>query len=176
MDEKEAAFFEQLYSKYKKLMFSQALLYSASCREDAEDIVHDTLVKLMSKYKILSGLNEKALASYIVYSIRNTAINRRKHLAIENKYYKTYNPDETYVSAESQLLSELPPEDLFPGWAKLSQKDRDLLAFRYFLELSVEELAALYGCSAISIRVRLYRARKKARELIFQRGRNSDVR
>ena len=176
MNDKEQLFFEQLYKKHKRLMYSQALLYSNGIMEDAEDVVHDTMVKLIEKYDVLVRLNDKALASYVVYSVRNTAINRRTHLSVENKYNEIYNSEETTLSAEEQLLLNLLPEDHFSGWSQLPSRDRDLLVFRYFLDLSVEELAELYGCSASNIRVRLYRARKKAKKIIFHKEKNDDER
>ena len=131
MEEKEKHFFEQIYEQYKKLMLSQAMMYTEFNREEAEDIVHDTFVKLIGKYGVLSELNEKARAAYIIYSVRNAAINRYKHLAVEEKYKGTYKPADVSVSAENQWMAALPPEDLISGWAKLSPKDRDLLIFRY---------------------------------------------
>ena len=46
MDEKR--FFEELYQKYKKLMFSQAYHYISN-KSDAEDIVQEALEKLLKK-------------------------------------------------------------------------------------------------------------------------------
>ncbi len=173
MNETEVSFFEQLYTRYKRLMLSQAMHYCSSNIDEAEDVVHDTIVRLMDKYEVLSALDEKPLVTYIVYTVRSVAINRQKHINVENNYMKAYN-EEALWSAEDQMFISLLPEDFFSGWAKLPVQDRDLLTFRYFLDLSVGELAQIYDCSAVRIRVRLYRARERAKRLLLGKERDKN--
>ena len=163
MEEEEKLFFEQLYRSYIKLMLAQAARCTDS-REDAEDVVQASLEKLLGKYGVLTTLNEKALATYIVYTVRKR----------ERRRAQWESPEEAAApgpSAEELVLSAIGQEELFAAWRQLPPEDRMLLAEKYFLELSVEELARLYGCSLGNVRVKLYRARRKLKKLLsFSRG------
>ena len=167
MDEKR--FFEELYQKYKKLMFSQAYHYISN-KSDAEDIVQEALEKLLKKYNVLNTLNDKALAAYVIFTVRSIAIN---HMKRENKQRLWGDYDDITVpspSAEDTVLASLQPEDIFHVWKQLSQGEQTLLVQKYYLDFTMEELAKLYSCSVASIRVRLYRAREKMKKLVAENG------
>ena len=51
-------------------------------------------------------------------------------------------------------------------YEQLSRSDQELLYLRYVLELSIAEIADRLGIQENSARVSLYRARKRAREMI----------
>ena len=71
VEESDRIFFEDLYKKYNRLMFSTANRYcSKLC--DCEDIVQDSVVNLCSKVKLLRDLPSYALPSYICYTVKNT--------------------------------------------------------------------------------------------------------
>ena len=54
--------------------------------------------------------------------------------------------------------------------SNMSPEDRDLLIRVYFLEQTVEEIAAVTGHNASTLRVRLHRGRKKLRQILSERG------
>ena len=55
MDEIEKSYFEKLYHSYIKLMFAHASHYVRNS-VDIEDIVQESLVKILPKYSVLSSL------------------------------------------------------------------------------------------------------------------------
>lgn len=163
MDETRRRFFEQLYQTYSRLMLAQAVRYTRRI-DDAEDVVQEALEKLLDKYAVLTTLGEKALAAYVVYTVRSTAINRLKQ---NRKTIPLDSLDEAALpspSAEDLCLAACRREELLSAWKQLDREDQLLLAQRYYLELSAEELARLYGCTPVNIRVRLFRARSRLKK------------
>lgn len=68
VEESDRIFFEDLYKKYNRLMFSIANRYcSKLC--DCEDIVQDSVVNLCSKVKLLRDLPSYALPSYMPWRL-----------------------------------------------------------------------------------------------------------
>ena len=160
----EKAFYEKLYLRFSRLMYASARKYTEN-REDAEDVVQSAMERLLGRYDTLSALSENALAAYIIYTVRSVAINRSKQPAEPGAFSDDELPGEE--SAEEAVMDRLLVEQLAKSWRLLPEKDR-LLSQRYMLGCSTEELARYYGCSMVSIRVRLHRARKKARELLSE--------
>ena len=77
-DVDDRAFMQEVYQQNERLMYAIALKY-ASNTQDCEDIVHDTVEKLCKNIAKIKGLPNSALRAYVVYAVRNTAINFRKH-------------------------------------------------------------------------------------------------
>lgn len=53
---------------------------------------------------------------------------------------------------------------------ELAEADREALYMAYWEDLSRQEIADVLGCSAVAVRVRLHRARKKMAELLETAG------
>ena len=165
-------FMEELYMKYRRLMYATALKL-VSGRETAEDVVHDAVVKLIEKEETLRTLNRCALTSYVVYTVRNTAIN---HLRRQDTRSRPSVPagalpedfesaDEAPGPEELALLAER-SERFAEIWGTLPDDTRTLLAGKYLLEKSDAELAETFGCSAASVRMKLTRARRRAMDAL----------
>ncbi len=161
--EKEKDFVAALYEEYKNLMFYKAKEFTKGDVFEAEEIVQESMEKLMKKVKTLRGLNRNALTAYVVSTIRNTAINRVRRKNLEEKYseidsweLETFSP-----SAEEIYFSRQEPVCLADIWALLTPVERSLLEDRYILEYSNRELAEQYGCTTDAMRVRLSRLRQK---------------
>ena len=72
-NEDDREFMSELYCDFSKLIFSK--VYSiVKNREAAEDIVQETVIKLIDKVELLKTLDRRRLASYIIETGRNTAI------------------------------------------------------------------------------------------------------
>ena len=168
-DPKERDFMAQLYEENERLLFATALKY-ASSSHDAEEIVQDSLIRLIRKISTLQSLECYTLTSYLVSTVRNTAINYMQKQSREHQRSAVY--EEEAIDIPSSLLSfdELliiaeNRQKLVAAWRELSQTDRLLLEGRYFLDLSDAQLAEQLGCKSSSIRMKLTRARRHAMEL-----------
>lgn len=164
----DAEFLCRLYANCDRLMYATAGKFTAN-QQDKEDIVQDTLVRIVKYVAYLRKLDCCTLPSAVVILTRNTAINFARHRSVVQKYTSPsgWDPDEippgNDVSTVEDMvaLSEM-RNSLDTIWPKLSRNDRILLEGRYILDLSDEELAKFVNCKPSSVRMKLTRARRNA--------------
>lgn len=164
----ERDFLCRLYSDYHRLMYATAGKY-VSDQLEKEDIVQDTLEKMVKNVKYLLQLERCILPSAVVILVRNTAINHAKHLGVVRKHTAYSTGDASTISSaafipsvEDMVALNEARDCLDRIWPKLSESDRILLEGKYILGLSGNELAALVGCKPDSVRMKLTRARRNA--------------
>ena len=172
LEQTDKEFVLWLYQKYKNLMYLTAKKQISS-PEVIEDILQDSIIKLIEKIGVLRSLDQHALAGYIVATVRNTAFNYLKKQAYINGRLNDGNESDIDAGATSITLEELVlmnerTEQLFRVWPKLSATDRHLLEGKYILGYSDAELAQQLYCKPASIRMKLTRARRTAFALLMQ--------
>ena len=181
-DVDDRAFMQEVYQQNERLMYAIALKY-ASNTQDCEDIVHDTVEKLCKNIAKIKELPNSALRAYVVYAVRNTAINFRKHQATINRHIQQLSDDDSnseYDQPESiiERIEDLQEKRtrLTKVWMQLTDAEQELLYRKYVLEQTTEELAGIFQCSRDSIRMRLSRARRKSLRLMKGEGTNDETR
>lgn len=181
-DVDDRAFMQEVYQQNERLMYAIALKY-ASNTQDCEDIVHDTVEKLCKNIAKIKELPNSALRAYVVYAVRNTAINFRKHQATINRHIQQLSGDDSnseYDQPESiieriEYLQEK-RTSLTKVWMQLTDAEQELLYRKYVLDQTTEELSGIFQCSRDSIRMRLSRARRKSLRLMKGEGTNDETR
>lgn len=172
----DRAFMLELYQQFFRLMFFTV----RKCRlqQDAcEDVVQESLVKLIQKVSLLREMPQPVLAAYIVSTTRNTAFDYTRRRSRQNA--RVCSLDDEALSA--CLEANSPPLDnqieavelrarLSSVLEEISKDDRVLLEGKYILQYSDEVLAEMLNCKANSIRMKLTRARRRALELMKTEG------
>ena len=181
-DVDDRAFMQEVYQQNERLMYAIALKY-ASNTQDCEDIVHDTVERLCKNIIKIKGLSNSALRAYVVYAVRNTAINFRKHQATINRHIQQLSDDDLsseYDQPESiiERIEDLQEKrtSLTKVWMQLTDAEQELLYRKYVLDQTTEELAGIFQCSRDSIRMRLSRARRKSLRLMKGEDTNDETR
>lgn len=181
-DVDDRAFMQEVYQQNERLMYAIALKY-ASNTQDCEDIVHDTVEKLCKNIAKIKELPNSALRAYVVYAVRNTAINFRKHQATINRHIQQLSDDDLsneYDQPESiiERIEDLKEKrtSLTKVWMQLTDAEQELLYRKYVLEQTTEELAGIFQCSRDSIRMRLSRVRRKSLRLMKGDDTNDETR
>ena len=181
-DVDDRAFMQEVYQQNERLMYAIALKY-ASNTQDCEDIVHDTVERLCKNIIKIKGLSNSALRAYVVYAVRNTAINFRKHQATINRHIQQLSDDDLsseYDQPESiiERIEDLQEKRtrLTKMWTQLTDAEQELLYRKYVLDQTTEELSGIFQCSRDSIRMRLSRARRKSLRLMKGEGTNDEAR
>ena len=163
----------ELYQTYEKLMYFTANRFTSNYA-DIEDIVQDSVIKLIHKVETLRGLERCRLTGYIVSTVRNTAINHLKSEGIINKHTYRDSGDLDEIETLALPLDELMvlaerQDALISVWDCISETDRYLLEGRYILELTNAEMALHLECKESSIRMKLTRARRNALKMLVER-------
>lgn len=162
-DENDREFMEQLYLSMYSLMLRTAIRVLGQ-REDAEDTVHNTCISLCSKIHLLRGMSCNKLQSYVVISVRNSAVNlirkrtRQPELLLgEMDYLDNLLSDQEKV--EDDAFAFVNQDNLANAILQLPSKERSLIERKYILQHSDQQIAEDFDVKPASIRVMLYRAR-----------------
>ena len=161
------AFFQQFYEEYKGFLYSLAKHYSSS-PADCEDIVQDSILRLLGNVSSIRSLNQGKKAKYIALTVKSAFLDleRRKQVVqeiptedsvLEALLEKHAGWDDSLFQLELQELKH-----------SLSARDWFVLEGKYILGYSQEELSEFMDVSPDSIRMILHRARKKARSILLK--------
>lgn len=167
----DQAFIHKVYQDFKLLMYYTAGKY-ISKPDQREDIVQESLLKLIAKIETLRRFNRATIASYIVVTVRNTAINFIKRQSGEREKFLSIDElreDSVQTSIqplEDTVIQREAIKQFYKIWPCLDQETRQVLEGKYFLGYDDKELAVLLGCQPNSVRMKLTRARRKAMELL----------
>lgn len=153
--------FEELVDRHRQAL-TGAAYHMCGDWEAACDIVQDTL---LDAYRGLASLRDPAKAGAWLFTIL-----RRKAMA----YCRT-------AKQEAPLQHELAapaPDDaetmvrkiVIEQMAQMAREDREMLAGKYLLGLSYQELARALGISEGAVRVRCFRAKEKLRDVLQSVG------
>lgn len=165
------AFMADIYFKYERLMRFE--IYGVSMgRLDVEDVLQTALVKLIEKTAVLRALEERQRVSYLITTVKNTAISA---LRVQARAIVSSLDDEVWAAAKESGADNNVEELVFRRnavaqlesiWPMLDEKSRFLLESRYFGCLSDAEIASRLGIKPNSVRMELSRARKKAKQFL----------
>ena len=141
-------------------------------QEECEEIVQDCICKLINKIDVIRKLNQYALLSYIVSTVRNSAITYGLQKKKEQERFEATRVEldacnAFYCESPETLIERIESMELINElWEKLSYTDRLLLEGRYILGYSDIELANQLSCKIASVRMKLTRARRRAMAII----------
>ena len=155
-------FFQGFYDQYKNFLMYIADRF-ADTLEDREDLVQESLTRLMRNTDVLQQLDRPQTAKYIELTVKTTYLDMEKSRCKENLLLL----DQAALSALLDLKSfghANPEADEAVGKLKKGLSSREWLALegKYILGYSHEELGQLLDISEESMRSLLYRARKRA--------------
>ncbi|GAA0079023.1 sigma-70 family RNA polymerase sigma factor [Clostridium sp. CTA-5] len=141
------------------------LVKSGCSISEAEDIVHDSFIKVI---EYMDGIDIKNLSSWLFRVAINKYKNSVKRGKIinfisvdEDKFYEQLTGD---VTIEDKILSMEKREEVTKVLKSLSEEYRSLLIFKYEMELSYKEIGFLLGMNENKVKTYLYRARNKFKE------------
>nr|WP_298930737.1 sigma-70 family RNA polymerase sigma factor [uncultured Allomuricauda sp.] len=154
--------FSELVDAYKNLVYTLAYRMLRS-REEAEEVSQDTFIKIFKSLPHFKG--DSKLSTWIYKVAYNTCLDRIK----QNKRNKTFVDidhvkDVSFVSmnnALDKMLQEERKELIKKCLNLLPSNDVGLLTLFYFEEQSLAEMEKTLDIPASTIKVQLFRARKK---------------
>ena len=134
--------------------------------EEAADVVADTFAIAWRKLDEIPEGDEAALWLYGTARrvLSNHRRKRQSRRAVVEMLARDY---EETVWTDPAPGAGTVGRGVIEAWAALAPADRDLLGLLVWETLSVEQIAAVIGCSRAGTKVRIHRARRRfARELV----------
>lgn len=138
-------------------------------RENAEDLVQDTVARVLSRPRLLRGGDERA---YLMQALRNTFLTSRRTAARRPRPV----PISDALDPADRCTGARPEEaviarQVFPAIARLPESFRLALVAVDIAGLSYSEAARVLGAPEATVTTRLYRARERvAQELDPERS------
>lgn len=121
--------FDEAYRRYGALLYSTALNVLASA-EDAEDCVHDVLVRVWKRQGAFA-LERGTVRSFLTVCVRNEAISRKRSAARQQSLANRLQ-SETSASEEFDIPDFVENARLERALRTLPADQRDALALAYF--------------------------------------------
>ena len=160
----EVMAYEELVRRYQDVAVRTAHIVSPD--GDAEDAVQDAFVKA---YAALSRFRREApFRPWLLRIVANEARNRRRsagrRAGLALRVVEDRRPDDAAPSPESAVLADERRDWLLAGVNALRDDDREVIAARYFLELSEAETSEVLGLPRGTVKSRLSRALARLRD------------
>lgn len=160
----DAAAYEEIVQRYQQIAFRTAYVVTGSAA-DAEDAAQEGFVKAfraLDRFRIGADLRP-----WLLRIVANEARNRvrasgRRH-QLELRLTEGFRPGDAAPSPEAVAVASDDRRRLLAVVNSLSEEDRQVIASRYFLELSGEETAAALGIPQGTVKSRLSRALARLR-------------
>jgi RNA polymerase sigma-70 factor (ECF subfamily) len=156
--------YEELVERYRDLAFRTAWLVTRSSA-DAEEAAQEAFVKA---YYALPRFRPGApFKPWILRIAANEARNRgrsaRRREALATRVAAA-PPGDAVPSPEAAAIAQEERTALLAALSRLPDRDRLVLAYRYFFELSEAEMAAALDCRPGTVKSRLARASARLRD------------
>lgn len=160
--------FEQIYLKYR-----YTLLYVAKSivkdHQLAEDIVHETFLKIIEKIDDIDDISCSKTKSFFVTIVRNKSkdvlrkIKREENIPLEDIEYSL--EDDTPIPVD-EIISQDGYRKLVEYIGQLDEKYRAVLELKYIQGYSDKEIADILDITPKNVNVRTFRARKMIIKMI----------
>ena len=176
-NESDRAFLSNLYIENYEAMRQKAksMLYDDAAVEDA---IQDTFVYFAKNLDKVYRVPCRVLPFFVVMCIKRKCIDYMKkqktksnHIAgsIDDADYHFEFPD-SGVSTEDRALLHIDVELIKEAFSSLPDSLRDILQYKYLLEMSDKEIAELLGIKESSVRKNLTRARRAVYQICEEKG------
>lgn len=157
-----------LVERYRQYVFSLALRYVTE-RELAEELAQDVFVKA---YRNLASYRGESKFSTWLYTIVHTTclshVRKKGNLlkAVEEDKLVALQDAINYDTPHGRMENNSRKKLLDKALQELPNVDAQVLSLFYIASQSVEEIAEIMNMSATNVKVRLFRARAKLKEII----------
>lgn len=156
--------FEEIYYKYRKLMFvcAKEILNN---NENAEDAVQEAFIKIARNIRKVPKTNNE-IKTFVVIVVKNTAIDiyrkekRRNHTNWEDVEYSYSIDIEKTIEMKEKI------EKIEAAIASLPEIYRVVFGLKFGMKYSNKDIARILEISETTLRQRIYKGRKLLNEIM----------
>jgi RNA polymerase sigma-70 factor (ECF subfamily) len=166
---------EELIGQYQRRVFTFAH-YFLACREEAEDVTQEVLIKLWRRG---GRVVEEKREAWLLRVTRNACIDRLRRRRTTRNIFDE-DADEARAASpwpdpEREVQGRELSRKLVEGIKRLHESYRTAVILREIQGLTYQEMADVLGVSVSVIKVRLHRGRRRLREMLVEDERHDEV-
>ncbi len=153
------AAFDEIYTRYSPAVYRYALRVLGN-QQLAEDLLHETFMLLHR-----SAARERTmtnLEAFIIRIARNLCLNVKKSAAYATVALEDIEIPARDVGYERKELERL----MATALEALPDDYREALVLREYNGLSYDDIARVVGASVATVRIRIFRAKRKLRQIL----------
>jgi RNA polymerase sigma factor (sigma-70 family) len=167
----DASAFEELVRRYQEIAFRTAYLVVGDA-DEARDAAQDGFLRAHAALgRFRTGAEFRP---WLLRIVANAARNRRRSASrradLALRAFRDAASGDAAPSPEVLLLAEERRRELLASINRLRTEDRLVIALRWFLDLSEEEMAGVLNCPRGTVKSRLSRAVSRLRAEIGEGG------
>ncbi len=152
--------------RQKMIIIHKYLIRLGCSKDDAEDIIQDTFYKAL---KYIDGIQAEKLSSWLF----KVAINKYYDLCRKNNRHVYLNIDEEIFKeslSDSKLVEDFildieKKKEILKILNLISNTHKNLLLFKYDMNLSYKEIAELLDINENTVKTYLFRAREQFKKV-----------
>lgn len=154
---------EELYAAHWRQLVRLSVLLVRDVGT-AEEIVQDAFVAVHGRWTRLRD-HDRALA-YLRQAVVNRSRSALRHRAVVVRHARADQPDPPGAAADEQALAGDRREAVLDAMRGLPERQREVLALRYYLDLSEGEIADALGISRGAVKSHASRGSATLRSLL----------
>lgn len=157
--------FRKIYNSVMQTLFRVSYRI-VNDEEAAEDLVHDSLIKMREKKLVFPSLDDAKF--WLIRVVKNASLNYAKRKTREKRAYERALREDTRKSesGETELLKAETIEKTKAALEKLPENLKVVLILREYAELNYKEIGRVLGISEGNVKVRIFRAREQLAKII----------
>lgn len=157
--------FKLIYDETMTLLFRIAYKV-VNDEEIAEDMAHDSLLKLHEKAMVFPTIDDAKY--WLIRVVKNASLNYVKRRGRQKIAYDKALREDTRKSesGETVLLKKETKEAVLEALDQLPEKLRAILILREYAELNYKEIGRVLGITEGNVKVRVFRARERLSKIL----------
>ncbi len=157
--------FKKIYDATMQVLFKVAFRVVGD-EEAAEDLVHDSLIKMHEKNLEFPSIDDAKF--WLIRVVKNASLNYAKRKGRERRAYeKALHEDRRQVdSGETEYLKTDAQKRVLAALEKLPPNLKMVLVLREYAELNYKEIGRVLGITEGNVKVRVFRAREQLSKII----------
>ena len=165
--DEEKSIFEQIYTEHKQRLYRIALskLHNS---QDAEDAVSECFLRILNKSANVFEVSPNKRAHFLNILIRNVCAQMfNKAIKERTAYIEDECPEiADEINLEDEVIGKISHDRLVEFISQMPEKLRDTIVLKSVMGVSNHEAAKQLGITEITLRQRIYKARKQIRDFI----------
>ncbi len=154
--------FEEIYNRYSKRIYTYCLRYLSNNKELANDIFQDVFERFYETI-IKNKINIDNISAFLLRIAKNLSINEKnkrsyKNISIEGMDFP-YKEENSIENNEINQLLKLAIDSLPKDY-------KESIVMKEFMDMSYNEIAEALEIDISIVRIRIYRAKQKIKELL----------